>query len=198
MTATGPPRKRPGGRSARVRASVLDATIAELAEVGYAGLSTAAVADRAGVHRTTVHRRWPDRGSLVAEALLKRSAAEIPIPDTGSLSGDLSRLLRTIAATISEPAANALVRTLLADASASAEVREITGRIWGTRFGLAEPVFTRAIERGEMRDDVPAASVISVFVAPLYLRALLLNEPVDDDYIALVVLVGIEGLRPRS
>ena len=33
------PARRPGGRSARVRAAVIDATLAELAESGYSGVS---------------------------------------------------------------------------------------------------------------------------------------------------------------
>lgn len=53
-----PTRRRPGGRSARIRTQMLDAVRAELGEHGYDGLSMDAVAARAGVHRTTVYRRW--------------------------------------------------------------------------------------------------------------------------------------------
>jgi len=49
--------QRPGGRSARVRSSVLDATVELLEDVGYERLSVEAVAARAGVHKTTVYRR---------------------------------------------------------------------------------------------------------------------------------------------
>ena len=56
-------------RGATVRANVLAATLAELAEAGYAALTVEAVADRAGVHKTTVYRRWRDREALVIDAL---------------------------------------------------------------------------------------------------------------------------------
>ena len=83
------PRRRPGGRSARVRAAVLRATLDELAAVGYGNLSFESVAHRAGVHKTTLYRHWPGREALVREALLARSEVTVPIPDTGSLGADL-------------------------------------------------------------------------------------------------------------
>ena len=48
---------------------VLDATIAEMARVGYRALRIEDVAARAGVNKTTVYRRWPEKGALLREAL---------------------------------------------------------------------------------------------------------------------------------
>src|SRR5688572_9801014 len=84
--------QRPGGRSARVRAAELAATAEALAEDGYDALSIEAVGARAGVHKTTVYRRWPTKADLVADAARARSEQHVPIPDTGGLAGDL-RLL---------------------------------------------------------------------------------------------------------
>src|SRR5580692_11427023 len=63
------PGKRPAppGRGPRMRAAVLAATLAELADTGYAALTIEAIARRAGVHKTTIYRHWPDRESLVAD-----------------------------------------------------------------------------------------------------------------------------------
>src|SRR3954449_2137582 len=85
-------RPRPGGRTARIRAQVLDAVRAELGEHGYDGLSMDAVATRAGVHRTTVYRRWGDVGGLLADVLDAASDDDWQPPDTGSLEGDLEAL----------------------------------------------------------------------------------------------------------
>jgi AcrR family transcriptional regulator len=56
-------RHQPGsvGRGPKVRAAVLAATLEELAAVGYAALTVDDVARRAGVHKTTIYRRWEDR-----------------------------------------------------------------------------------------------------------------------------------------
>lgn len=67
-TATRPDR-RPGGRTARIRAQVLDAVRAELTEGGHEGLTMEGVATRAGVHRATVYRRWRDVGGLLVDVI---------------------------------------------------------------------------------------------------------------------------------
>lgn len=72
---------------------MLAAVLEELSVRGYGGLSVARIADRAGVHRTTIHRRWPDRGGLIAEALLDSASAAIAIPDSGEVRQDLQTLL---------------------------------------------------------------------------------------------------------
>src|SRR5688572_31365663 len=86
-------RPRPGGRSARVRAAVLAATLELLAERGYEGAELPEIARRAGVHPTTVYRRWDTKAKLVGEALLEQAATLSPTPDTGALRTDLERLL---------------------------------------------------------------------------------------------------------
>ena len=56
---------RPGGRTARVAESVFAAAIAELAERDFADISIESIAERAGVHKTTVYRRWGSTPGLV-------------------------------------------------------------------------------------------------------------------------------------
>src|SRR5664280_783734 len=101
--SAGEPRRRPGGRSARVRAAVLEATLDQLAESGYDGLSFEAVAVRAGVHKTTLYRRWSDRTDLVLDAMLELSSQTVPVPDFGSVRADLLAIARGIAGNLSSP-----------------------------------------------------------------------------------------------
>ena len=61
------------------------ATLAELAESSYSALSLGTVAKRAGVHKTTLYRRWRTREPLVLEAMLERAGEHISVPDTASL-----------------------------------------------------------------------------------------------------------------
>ena len=57
-------RTRPGGRSALVRARVLEATVDALAADGFGGLQMESVAAAAGVNKTTLYRRWRTRSAL--------------------------------------------------------------------------------------------------------------------------------------
>src|ERR1051325_7702158 len=82
-------RTRPGGRSAHIRAVVLEDGLAELASVGFHAPRLERIAKRAGVNKTTLYRRWGTREVLMLEAITERASVKVPIPDTGSLRGDL-------------------------------------------------------------------------------------------------------------
>ena len=63
--------KRGRGRPRREGADdeILAATLAMLREGGYRAVTIDAVAERAGVAKTTLYRRWPSKGALVAAAI---------------------------------------------------------------------------------------------------------------------------------
>jgi len=191
---TGPRRARPGGRSARVRAAVLSATLSELAERGYAGLSFEAVATRAGVHKTTVYRRWPERPALVLEALLEFSERTVPLPDRGSLHADLLAMAKAIAANLSAPEVAAVLRALIA-ARHEPAIAAAVDRYWRARFDLVAEVVRRGMVRGELPADVSADLLIEALIGPLYLRALVTGEALDEKFVSGVVALVLAGAR---
>src|SRR5215207_5273535 len=131
------PQPRPGGRSARVRAAVLNAAFAELGDKGYDGFSMEAVAQRSGVHKTTVYRRWPTRDALVVDALDSRSdRTAAPIPDTGALRGDLRAFGEDVFAKLTAPHGKAMLKSLVAAVDASSEVHEQALKFWGERLAV--------------------------------------------------------------
>jgi AcrR family transcriptional regulator len=175
--------RRPGGRSARVRGAVLAAVIEELVEGGYGSLSFDRVASRAGVHRATLYRRWPGKEQLVAEALLARAGREIPLPDTGTLRGDLRALARSVAANITAPMGEGVLRALVSEAGRAPEISVVGRAFWHQRFGLATEIVRRAAGRGELPPDVDPRLLLEMLVAPLFLRLLVTAEPVTPEYV---------------
>jgi AcrR family transcriptional regulator len=175
-------RARPGGRNARIRQAVLDAALAELAAVGYGSLSVEAVADRAGVHKTTVYRRWDNLGTLVVDAMLSQLARDVPTPDTGTVVADLRALLHAVVANITSPGAAGLLRALVGDAGQVPEIRDVGSAVWEERFAAARTIIGRGVERGELPPDTDADLMIEALIAPLYLRLLVTDVPIDPDY----------------
>src|SRR5690242_9050005 len=128
-----PGEQRPGGRTARNRAAVFEATLAQLASHGYAELSFEAVASRAGVHKSTIYRRWRTRDRLVTAAFMDSAQRNLETSDSGDIDRDARALARSVAATLSRPVAAAAVRATFA--LASAEVRDdISRRFWSSRY----------------------------------------------------------------
>jgi AcrR family transcriptional regulator len=184
-------RRRPGGRSARVRSAVLRATIAELLRTGYAGLSVEAVAKRAGVHKTTVYRRWGTPQQLVTDALLAHMSAKVPPPDTGMLRSDLVALTSAIATNLTSPESAALLKTMVASGTYLPEVRQAGGQFW--TFALAGELIRRGINRGELPEGTDPDLVIEALIAPLYLRLLVLDWPIDAAYAERIVDLVLDG-----
>jgi AcrR family transcriptional regulator len=172
---------RPGGRTARVRATVLEATVAELVEHGYAALSIESVAARAGVNKTTLYRRWGGKESLIVDAVETFAEAQTEVPDSGDIDEDLQLWARSILRTLTGPASGALVRAVFGGAGDSSAVNDLLHRFWLARSTLVRPVVERAVQRGQLPAGTDADEVIKHVGAPLYYRLLVLAEPLTPE-----------------
>jgi AcrR family transcriptional regulator len=176
---------RPGGRSERVRAAVLRAACESLAERGYEATTLPEVARRAGVHPTTVYRRWESKQGLLTDAMLVYAAENMPTPDTGSLRGDLEQLLRQVIDVLAQQPVRALLSAVVADTTAgSSTIAAQRGRYWQERFSHAAVIVERALERGELARNVDADALVENLVAAAYMRALITGRDLDEPFVA--------------
>jgi AcrR family transcriptional regulator len=171
--------RRPGGRSARVRAAVRAATLGELAEKGYTALTVEGVATRSGVHKTTVYRRWGGVDGLIADALEMASEEPWPIPDTGSAAGDLRALAHLVLTGFTDPADAPVSTAFIAAAMQSPAAAEALRGFFESRHDQAARIVNRAVARGELPVGTDPVEVVRAAVAPLYYRLFVSREPVD-------------------
>src|SRR5690348_8286016 len=68
---------------------VLGAALELLARDGYAGLTLNALAERAGVAKTTILRRWGSKAAVAAAAVERLALHSVDLPESGTLRGDL-------------------------------------------------------------------------------------------------------------
>ena len=174
-----PGTRRPGGRTARTRAAVLRATLVELGDSGYADLSMHAIALRAGVHKTTIYRRWRSKDQLVAAALSEFAQLRIEVHDTGHIDRDARALARSVAGVLRQRTGAAAVRALVS-ATQTHERHRIARQFWTSRLLAVRPMIDRAIELGQLPRGTDAAQVIDAIAAPLYFRLLVSAEPVTQ------------------
>jgi AcrR family transcriptional regulator len=193
---TGPltprPRRRTGGRSARVRAAVLDATLATLAEEGDA-FTIPRVAARAGVHETSIYRRWRTREALIVDAVASRIGAEIPVPDTGALRDDLVQFLTASIRFLAAPLGTQLVRaTATATEVGATDARRA---YWPGRLERIAAMFARAAARGEIPATADHRLAAEALLAPLYFRLLISHAPLDETLAPLLADLVLHGVR---
>ena len=193
-------RRRPGGRSAEKRAAVLTATIELLAEHGPTGVSVAEVAKRAGVHETSIYRRWGTRERLAFEAMAELSETLLPVPDIGTLRGDLVAFGKELLEYDESPLGKALIRTM-AVSDDDEEAAAVRAQFWDSRYAECKVIVERAIDRGEVPASVDGRFLLEVFVAPIHTRALLTREAVTADFLGLLADLVVKGLssgRPEA
>ncbi|WP_280480101.1 TetR/AcrR family transcriptional regulator [Nocardia cyriacigeorgica] len=173
-------KKRPGGRSARVRDAVREATIAELAEHGYTGLTMENVAKRSGVHKTTVYRRWTNPEGLIADALDLAATEPWPIPDTGSLDDDLRAIVDLVRTGFADPQAGPISTAFITAAMQNPAAATALNAFFTARHDQSAQVVHRAISRGELPATVDPHALIRFAVAPIYYRLFISHEPLTD------------------
>ncbi len=103
-------------RSDAARRAILTAALDLVGQVGYAKLSIAGIAARAGVGKQTIYRWWPSKGAVLLDALLALSEGEdsvvAALPDTGDLQADLKLVLRATVEELNDPRYDVPMRAL--------------------------------------------------------------------------------------
>ena len=179
------PARRPGGRTAGVTAKIHDAVLQLLIEGGVEECTFTAVADRAAVDRSTLHRRYPDRWDMMIDAFIARAAADV-MPDLGdSFADDLTLILRRLAEILETPLGPALV-------AVAAELRAKSGSDYSRayfdrRMAQLDPMFDAAAERGELPAAVDREELFTFAAGPIYFRMFIAARKVDDDFIRSIV-----------
>ncbi|MCC5581527.1 TetR/AcrR family transcriptional regulator [Microtetraspora sp. AC03309] len=171
---------RPGGRTARVRAAVLQAAGDVLAEKGFAALDLAEVAQRADVGKTTVYRRWGTSTGLVADLLTDMAEQSLPRTETGSLLGDLRANAHLVRRTLTDPRQGRLFAAVIAAAICDERAAEALHRFYAIRVAEWAPCVEQAVQRGELPPGTDAGEVIRAVSAPLYYRLLASGDPLDE------------------
>jgi len=177
-------RRRLGGRSARVHDAVLKAAFELLIREGREHFTITEVAARAGVHETSIYRRWGTPNSLLVDSCLRYFEDAIPIPDTGALRSDLIALGESGARMLRSPQGQAILALTLVREENALRVKH---EYWQRRFERLRPIFDKAIARGEFPPDADPIVLLQILIAPHYFRLLVTVETLDDWPIAEVV-----------
>jgi len=175
MIAKDLPQSRPGGRSARVQATVHQAVQLLLARMPREALTFPLIAAEAGVTPSTLYRRWGDLPQLLADVALQRIQPTAPPADTGSLRGDLLAWTEQYIEEMGSP----LGRTMLRDMLVTTESDQIACACVDLIRGQMQTMLDRAHARGEPTPD--AELLLDRLAAPIVYRILYGLQP-DQAY----------------
>jgi AcrR family transcriptional regulator len=182
------PRRRGRPRKDDIDDRVLAAARALEREVGFDATTIEAVAERAGVAKTAIYRRWPNKSVLLYEAVLAPADQRPAVPDTGDIRADLLAVLRANASGYDAGARRGLVAAITREALRDERVAELLRtRFFGPRADAIVGRITTAVDRGELRPTVDTALVPALLTGPLqYLRFVRDSALADDDLARIV------------
>jgi AcrR family transcriptional regulator len=191
-----PPRR---GRPRRVSAgeAILEATLALLAERGFQATTIEAIADRAGVGRNTIYRRWASKEELIADALHELTS-DLDVDDVGDLHSRLLERIRDLVRVFSDPLFGSILPVVLGELQRNpAFARVYAERVVQPRRQALVDLLTEARERGELRADADVEHVADLLGGPPFLRLLPLGlPPVGERYAEELLETIWSGIAP--
>jgi AcrR family transcriptional regulator len=190
------PRGRP--RRASARKAIVDATLELLAERGFQAATIEAVAERAGVGRNTIYRRWPSKEELIVDAL-QELAVDLDADGDGDVYPLLLEWVRDFARVFGDPLYGRILPVVLGELQRNPAFAHVySERLVRPRYEALVGVLGRAVERGELRRDADVAQIVDLLAGAPFVRMLPLGFPPVSEHYAEDLLETIwRGIAPR-
>ena len=171
---TGVARKAGRPRSAEADRAIFAKTLELLADEGLRGLSVERVAERAGVAKTTIYRRFPAKRDLVRGALESMAAfGDVDPPDTGNVRDDLHELARARVAVLKRTRTQLLLPRLMAEAGSDPELHALILAVFADPArDVVTGALRRGVQRGELRADLDVELVTDLLAGVIVYRLL--------------------------
>ena len=184
--------QRPGGRNERVRRSVAHAVL-DLLSAGTTKFTVAEIAERAGVHRATVYRRWPTPSDLLREALTVHTST-LHVRDTGNWEPDLRALVDDLAEFFADPAE--LAMNMAMAGGSDPLLAEVLTEHWMPVIGTIESLVRTAIEREQVIATADPATIVQLIVSPLLVQTMFLQTRPAKSFVRHLADTILRATRP--
>jgi AcrR family transcriptional regulator len=183
-------------RSEEAHKAILEATLALLVEVGFSALTVEGVANRAGVGKATIYRRWPSKLPLVVEAFSELPALEEV--DTGDLVEDLNRMLGDYLRLFNTTPLAAVLPSLAGERAHSDQLGELFDPVMLGRRQPLRRVLERAVERGDLPRDLDLELAADLIVGPIAVALFFKGGKLSPKMVGPMVDLALRGLRARD
>jgi AcrR family transcriptional regulator len=166
-------------RSPAVDEAILEAALELFVERGLDGVGIEQVAERAGVARTTVYRRWPSKESLVAQAIAlgRGSADEKVVRDPTSRRSTMKSVAEALARTFGAGDYRKMVARLIGSIPDHPELMAIYSRTYLIpRRKIASDALELARAQGLIREDLDGDILLDLVAGALMYRLLIFGD----------------------
>jgi AcrR family transcriptional regulator len=172
---------------------ILNAALAELVHPTTAAFSEQQVAARAGVDVREIRRHWPNTRELLGATLEAYFDGRLPVPDTGSLRGDLRVFACWLASVYNTSLGRRLLDALMSRPS-DWDVSGARRALLDVRAKRYQVLFRRGIERGECDADIDVERLLDLIAIGTALPVVFHDRPVTDDDAHFVIDTILDGV----
>lgn len=180
------PRGRPRRRGHVLEQAIREATVEELADIGYPALTVERVAQRARTSKAVIYRRWPGLAELVVDSCAHHQMADVEVPDTGRYRTDVLALLCDVLARVTGPSGG-VIRTVISEIARDPEFAALAEQQLDVVDGIMRTLLERGIRRGEVDPGAKESLRATVATDLLYKHVLMSPTPPTEDLIVRIV-----------
>jgi AcrR family transcriptional regulator len=145
------------------------------------GLTIEGVAERSGVAKTTIYRRWRSKEDLALAALLEVIREEPPARHLGSTRDALRTYLEQLIKNVNSRLYGRILRGLISEMAVDRELAQgFREQVLARRITAIRGLLQRGIERGELRHGLDLEIAIDLLLGPIYYRLLMSGEPLTS------------------
>ncbi len=191
--ANGPSGSAGRPRSEEAHQAILDATLELLSEVGFSALTVEGVAQRAGVGKATIYRRWPSKLPLVVEAF--GGLPRLEDADTGDLAEDLKAMLRGYLQLFNATPLATVLPSLAGERAHNDTFSELFDPVLKGRRRPLTAALERGVARGELPKGLDLELAADLIVGPIAVRLFFTGAKLQPKMVAPIVDLALKGLR---
>lgn len=189
------PRRKGRPRDASADERILAAAAELILMHGFDNMTVDEVAAKAKAGKATVYRRWAGKEDLAFAALEQLYTSELPIPDTGSIRGDLEQSFTQALEFASSDNGKAYLRMTIAESLRDERLGALYTSAHLAQEEGTRQMFQRAIDRGELRKDTPVDFAVGFFSGILILNAVIANPQPGLDQVDTLIDFVLKGCQ---
>lgn len=194
----GKPRATGRPRDPRIETEARAAVRSLLAEGGYAAVTGAAVAARAGTTKAALYRRWPALPHLVHEAVFPGELA-LDLSLGADLATDLAGVVRGARDALCTPVATAALPGLLAEIGTFPDLHAAMLQRFAGVFAALDERLQVAVAAGEAHPDARADDLLRLVIGAVIAGLLLTPDApgaLDDRWADRLTATLVRSLHP--
>jgi AcrR family transcriptional regulator len=165
-----------------------------LEEHGVRGLTIEGVAERSGVAKTTIYRRYRDRDELALAVLIEDTESFRSPPDLGDTRKELLAFVKEATGIILR---GSVIQGIASEVATNPELgRAYRERIIDVRLAEVGEIVKRGIERGDLRPDTDVRVAHELLIGPLMYRLIFSGKPLNRRHAGQVVDAVMTAFAP--